>query len=130
MLRWLDARGLIERDCNASRVYALRLTRAGVAEVEGWTDRPDDGLPWFPNTADQRFTRLMRNLDMPYTLHSLRHFVATHLYNRIRDWVQLARFLGHTNPSITMGLYANHVVETSQIALGEAAMDLFDDSCI
>lgn len=76
---------------------------------------------------DAKFKALMQRLDMPYTPHSLRHFVATHMYNRNRDWVQLARFLGHTHPSVTMGLYANHVVEASQLALADAAMDLFDD---
>lgn len=131
MLRRLESEGYIERDANPSRIYAISLTEKGQDSVDLWSDTEvSDGVPWFPNTPDQRFTQLMRRLEMPYTLHSLRHFVATHLYNRVRDWVQLARFLGHTNPSITMGLYANHVVETSQIALGEVAMNLFEDSIL
>jgi integrase len=127
MVRQLVREGLIARAGNRSRTYELSLTEAGRGEMARWTDRHDRGLPWFPNTVDAKFTELMRELDMPYTLHSLRHFVATHLYNKNRDWVQLARFLGHTNPAITMSLYANHVIDASQLALGEAAMELYDD---
>ena len=42
----------------------------------------------------------------PYGLHSLRQFVATQLYNQSKDWVQVARFMGHRDPSITIKLYA------------------------
>lgn len=127
LLRQLDREGYIARDGNRSRTFAISLTDSGRKTVESWNGRVDDGLPWFPTTADQKFGELMAELDMPHTLHSLRHFVATHLYNRERDWVQLAKFLGHSSPAITMNLYANHVVDASQIALGSAAMELYDD---
>jgi integrase len=127
MIRQLHRDGYISREGNRSRTFAISLADRGREAIEGWKDRTDDGLPWFPTTADQKFGELMDELDMPYTLHSLRHFVATHLYNRERDWVQLARFLGHSSPAITMNLYANHVVDASQVALGSAAMDLYDD---
>jgi DNA-binding MarR family transcriptional regulator len=127
MLRRLEREGYIDRDSNASRVFAIRVTAKGRDAIRAWDSTTDDGLPIFPTTADEWFRELMRDLDMPYTPHCLRHFVATHLYNRKRDWVQLARFLGHSNPAITMGLYANHVVESSQLELAEAAMDLYDD---
>jgi integrase len=56
-----------------------------------------------------------------YGLHSLRHFVATQLYNQSKDWVQVAKFMGHRDPGITMKLYANHVVEAGQRELGALA---------
>lgn len=59
----------------------------------------------------------------PYTLHSLRHYRATHLYNRSKDWVQVARYLGHTSPAITMELYANNVVQPTQELLADAAAE-------
>ncbi len=127
LLRWLEREGHITRRSTGNRTFALTLTDLGGRTVERWSDDPDDGVPVFPTTMDAKFKTLMRALDLPYTPHALRHFVATHMYNRQRDWVQLARFLGHTNPSVTMGLYANHVVEASQLALAETAMDLYDD---
>jgi integrase len=45
----------------------------------------------------------------------------TRLYNESKDWVQVAKFLGHRYPGITMKLYANHVVEAGQRELGELA---------
>lgn len=127
MLRRLEADGFIVRSGNRSRTYAITLTEAARGQIDAWQVGFDDGLPWFPTTADAKFRELMVALGLPYTLHSLRHFVATHLYNRNRDWVQLARFLGHSSPAITMNLYANHVIEASQLAMAEAAMDLFED---
>jgi integrase len=127
MLRRLARDGYIRRRGNHSRTYEISLTAAGQSAMEAWDQTSGDGLPWFPSTADAKFSALMDQLGLRYTLHSLRHFVATHLYSRNRDWVQLARFLGHSSPAITMNLYANHVIDSSQLALGEAAMDLFED---
>lgn len=83
---------------------------------------------WNPSSASHRFARMMRDVGIvardtgkPYSLHGLRHYVATMLYNRSHDWVQVARFLGHKDPAITIRLYANHVVDESQQRLGELA---------
>lgn len=83
---------------------------------------------WHPSSASHRFAKIVastglvaRDTGRPYTLHSLRQYVATTLYNRSHDWVQVARFLGHKDPSITIRLYANHVVDESQRALGSLA---------
>ncbi|HZA26981.1 MAG TPA: site-specific integrase [Actinomycetota bacterium] len=82
---------------------------------------------WHVYTASHRFGRMIRRLGLlsengrPYGLHSLRHFVATQLYNQSKDWVQVAKFMGHRDPSITMKLYANHVVEAGQRELGALA---------
>lgn len=84
---------------------------------------------WHVYTASRRFGRMIRRLGLlsenarPYGLHSLRHFVATQLYNQSKDWVQVAKFLGHRDPGITMRLYANHVVEAGQRELGAIAAD-------
>jgi integrase len=59
----------------------------------------------------------------PYGLHSLRHFVATQLYNKSKDWIQVAKFMGHRDPGITMKLYANHVIEAGQRELGALAAE-------
>lgn len=82
---------------------------------------------WHVYTASRRFGRMIRRLGLLsengryYGLHSLRHFVATQLYNQSKDWVQVAKFMGHRDPTITMKLYANHVVESGQRELGALA---------
>jgi integrase len=82
---------------------------------------------WHVYTASHKFGRMVRRLGLRsengrfYGLHSLRHFVATQLYNQSKDWVQVAKFMGHRDPGITMKLYANHVVEAGQRELGALA---------
>jgi integrase len=124
-IRYLANLKLVATTSKPRHIYEIALTPNGRQAIAGWTAADGDDLPWFATTASQKFRELMRELDLAYGLHSLRHFVATHLYNRMRDWVQLAKFLGHANPSVTMDLYSNHVVEVSQIALGQAATELF-----
>jgi integrase len=84
-------------------------------------------MPIGPTTMGHRFNALLDALDIQapngesFTLHSLRHYRATHLYNASRDWVQVAKYLGHASPSITMELYANNVVQPTQTMLADAA---------
>jgi integrase len=81
--------------------------------------------PWHPDWPGHRFQGLMKRLELPYTLHSLRHFVATQLLARGLPVTQVAQFMGHKDPSVTMNLYANHVVDDVQRAMGAAAASLF-----
>lgn len=83
------------------------------------------GDPWHPDWPGHRFQALMRRLDLPYTLHSLRHFVATQLPARGLPATQVAQFMGHKDPSVTMDLYANHIVDDVQRMMGEAVASLF-----
>ncbi len=95
---------------------------------EGWLfsdGRSRRGEPWHPDWPGHRFQRLMRRLDLAYTLHSLRHFVATQLLARGLPVTQVAQFMGHKDPSVTMDLYANHVVDDVQRLMGEAVASLF-----
>jgi hypothetical protein len=39
-------------------------------------------------------------------------------------FTQVAQFLGHKDPSVTIDLYANHVVDDVQRMMGEAAASL------
>ncbi|MGH2663742.1 MAG: tyrosine-type recombinase/integrase [Actinomycetota bacterium] len=95
--------------------------------TEGWifeSGRDGPG-PWHPDWPGHRFQRLMRRLDMPYTLHSLRHFVARQLLARGLPVTQIAQFMGHKDPSVTLDLYANHIVDDVQRMIGDAAVSVF-----
>lgn len=100
---------------------------ASMGRPEGWVfpGRDNRERPWHPDWPGHRFQALMRRLDLPYTLHSLRHFVATQLLARGLPVTQVAQFLGHRDPSVTMNLYANHLVDDVQRTMGEAAASLF-----
>jgi YD repeat-containing protein len=99
-------------------------------QVAGWIftggrSVPVGDAPWHPDWPGHRFASLMRLLDLPYTLHSLRHFVATQLLAKGMPVTQVAQFMGHKDPSVTMDLYANHVVDDVQRMMGEVAASLF-----
>lgn len=126
--RELEAGGLIVRDVGARRTYRIALTAAGLEEAERIAEEDDVPFPVHPETMGHRFKEMLEHLDIrsasgqPYTLHSLRHFRATHLYNASKDWVQVAKYLGHTSPVITMELYANNVVTPTQALLADSAV--------
>ncbi len=130
-IKELLARGLIEREANARRTFMLGLMRPGRELAQKLLDGSMDAdLPVHPDSMGHRFEEMIDQLGLRtptgklYTLHSLRHFRATHLYNRSKDWVQVARYLGHTSPAITMDLYANNVVVPTQALLADAAVEL------
>ena len=97
---------------------------------EGWIfaggrGSRDPSRPWHPDWPGHRFAELADRLELPYRLHALRHFVATQLLARGLPVTQVARYLGHRDPTVTMNLYANHIVDDVQRAMGEAAATLF-----
>lgn len=103
----------------------LLLFRRDVGWIFSAGARAARDCPWHPDWPGHRFQRLMRRLELPYTLHSLRHFVATQLLARGLPVTQVAKFLGHKDPSVTMNLYGNHIVDDVQRAMGLAVATLF-----
>lgn len=94
--------------------------------------RRDGEKCWHPSSASHRFERMIERLGLagesgrPYTLHSLRHYVATKLLVEGMPLSQVARFMGHKTPSITQDLYANHLDHEAMRLVGDAAAGLFD----
>ena len=125
--RNLEQRGFITRRTNARRTFEIALTEAGKAEAQRLADTDEEIAPVHPDTMGHRFAKMVLDLGIRtekgglYSLHSLRHYRATHLYNATHDWVQVSKYLGHTSPIITMELYANNVVESTQADLAAAA---------
>jgi hypothetical protein len=83
-----------------------------------------EAKPWHPDHAEKRFKTMARALGMPeYTLHSLRHFVATQLLIEGQPINQVAEFLGHS-PSMTLMLYGRHLDREAMRRVGRAASGL------
>lgn len=76
--------------------------------------------------APDTFTRYFRRITS-FTPHSLRHFVAVQLLSvKQHPLVQVARYLGHKNPSITLDLYGNHILGDEQRRIASDTDALFD----
>jgi len=63
-----------------------------------------------PDWPSHVFRRVCDELSLPFHLHELRHFSATQLIAAGVDLRTVANRLGHSDPTITMRIYA-HVVE-------------------
>lgn len=80
--------------------------------------------PWHPDHAQARFRKMIRRLGLPpYTLHSLRHHVATQLLIEGQPINQVAEFLGHT-PQMTLMLYGRHLDREAMRRVGRTAASL------
>lgn len=105
------------------------LGRGGFLFEGFYRDAPRTGpeaesKPWHPDHAEKRFKTMARALGMPnYTLHSLRHFVATQLLIEGQPINQVAEFLGHS-PSMTLMLYGRHLDREAMRRVGRAATSL------
>lgn len=81
-----------------------------------FSDSPDHSTPWRPDTVTQRFGRLRDRLNIPTSLHKLRHYSATELILAGVDPATVAGRLGHSNASTTLRFYTAWVSEADQRA--------------
>lgn len=65
------------------------------------------GGPVWPDAATKEFIRLRRAAKVRATLHDLRHTAASWMLAGGVDVAAVARILGHTTPSTTLGIYAH-----------------------
>ena len=71
------------------------------------------GGPVAPDLATKAFIRLRKRAKIRATLHDLRHSAATWMLAAGVDIASVARILGHTTPSTTLGIYA-HALPASE----------------
>ena len=76
------------------------------------TAEPRGHIPLLPNTLTHQFRRLARSQGFPYHFHELRHFAATTMIAGGIDPRMAATRLGHTDPRLTLNVYA-HAVEAA-----------------
>jgi integrase len=58
-----------------------------------------------PDGLSKEFTAAMVDLDLPVTLHALRHTHASQLIAGGVDVLTISRRLGHASPAITLNVY-------------------------
>jgi integrase len=85
----------------------------------GYSTQPDlvfadyEGQYLKPDSVSSKVSLLMRELGLPagYSLHSLRHTVATHLLAEKVPLPAVSKRLGHHNPHTTATIYAHALAE-------------------
>jgi integrase len=84
-----------------------------------------DGAPWPPDALTTDWARTVRALKLPkVTLHALRHTHVSQLIASGLDVVTVSRRIGHSNPTVTLGVYAHLFGNTDERAASvvEAAL--------
>lgn len=101
---------------------ALGLGKAGADDLA--FARPD-GSPWPPDSLTADWARTLRMLKLPkVTLHALRHTHVSQLIAAGLDVVTVSRRIGHSNPTVTLTVYAHLFGNTDEKAAAavEAAL--------
>ena len=81
----------------------------------GWIFPKVDGEKRTPVTSwCQRMSKTFKALNIPFSLHNLRHTHASNMLSNNYPITQLAHRLGHSDPSITLSIYS-HVVKGMEI---------------
>ncbi len=120
---------LSDEDLDVIREHRVRCQGEAAAlgvelspEAYVFTSALDPSVPYMPDTATQRFTRLARRLDIDAHLHSLRHYSATELIAAGVDVRTVAGRLGHAGGgATTLRVYAAWRSESDQRAAGMLA---------
>lgn len=67
-----------------------------------------DGTPWPPDRLSTTWPQTLARLKLPkVTLHALRHTHVSQLIAAGLDIVSVSRRIGHSNPTVTLGVYAH-----------------------
>jgi integrase len=82
-----------------------------------FSPEPDGSAPYNPETLTSLIVRCRDKVGLPdLHLHHLRHFAATQLVAAGVDVRTVAGRLGHSNPSITLNIYAHFIEDADREA--------------
>jgi integrase len=89
----------------------------GKADPDDLVFTRPDGSTWPPDSLTADWARTLRMLKLPkVTLHSLRHTHASQLIAAGLDVVTVSRRIGHSNPTVTLAVYAHLYGNTDERA--------------
>jgi integrase len=96
------------------RRLALGMGKAGAEDLvfPRW-----DGSPWPPDRLSSTWAKTVSTLKLPrVTFHALRHTHASQLIAAGLDVVTVSRRIGHSNPTVTLAVYAHLFGNTDERA--------------
>lgn len=115
-------RSIVVSHAHAASIFARRTEGKGGGELLFPEFRPggyDAKLAWGASKAFGRFKR-KRGLPADVDFHSFRRNFITMLENRGVDQVALARYVGHTRPTIAFQVYSGGSTEATNRKVAEA----------
>jgi integrase len=77
----------------------------------------EDGRPYHPRTVQRWWERFLKRHNLKYiNIHALRHTSATLLLNQGVHAKIISERLGHSNTTVTMGIYGHAIQEADKLA--------------
>jgi integrase len=113
-VRTIPLGGLAVEALRSQRVLQARerLAQGSLYADSGHVFQHECGGPIAPDLATKAFARARKQSKIKATLHDLRHTAASWMLASGVDVSSVARILGHSTPSTTLGIYA-HALPTS-----------------
>jgi len=99
-----------------ARQAARRLEAGSLWEDSGLIVDNGLGRPWHPDTVTSAFSAIARSLELPVTLHGLRHTFASLLLANGESVPAVAAMLGHSTPMLTLNVYAHAMPDANRQA--------------
>ncbi len=132
-----SSRRTLPLDSTLERVLSRALERQnaereqlGASYVEsGYVVRQESGEPYHPGSLNMAWSRVTKRVGIRYIrLHDLRHSCATAMHLRGVPLAVIAKWLGHSDPSITARIYT-HSQDDALEAAASTLGDIVTTSC-
>ncbi|MGA7194242.1 MAG: site-specific integrase [Anaerolineales bacterium] len=77
------------------------------------------GTPFSDSNVRKEFVKVLENANLPkIRFHDLRHTAASLMLNHNVPVLVVSKILGHSNPSVTLNIYAHSTVDMQSMAAG------------
>ncbi len=94
--------------------------------LDGKSLREDDlifpssnGTPFSDSNVRKDFAKVLEDANLPkIRFHDLRHTAASLMLNHNVPVLVVSKILGHSNPSVTLNIYAHSTIDMQSIAAG------------
>jgi integrase len=113
-----------ETSLDMLREHQQRVERLQVEAGNGWQERglifPSKvGTPFIPCAVQDEFHRVLEAASLPrIRFHDLRHTAASLMLSHGVAALVVSKILGHSSPSITLGIYAHSTLDMQDHAAG------------
>lgn len=103
-------RRIITIDGNLEKLLRATALISKTISIDGYIFHTANGTPFQPRNMDRTWASILKESEMPHKkFHALRHTHASHLLSHGEPITEVAKRLGHADPSYTLKLYGHFI---------------------
>ena len=103
-------RRIITIDGNLEKLLRATALISKTISIDGYIFHTANGTPFQPRNMDRTWASILKESEMPHKkFHTLRHTHASHLLSHGEPITEVAKRLGHADPSYTLKLYGHFI---------------------